>query len=124
VQDINRVLEDGAKHGINGAVLSAGMDSMSRQQPAYFRRLDEVLKTCDRLKIELIPAGFSVGYGSSALGVNRMLAEGLSVQDAPFVVHGSEARFVPDESVRLANGILRNSRRIVLPGWRCRNSQA
>jgi hypothetical protein len=104
VQDINRVLEDGAKHGINGAVLSAGMDSMSRQQPAYFRRLDEVMKTCDRLKIELIPAGFSVGYGGSALGVNRMLAEGLSVQDAPFVVHGNEARFAPDQSVRLSNG--------------------
>jgi hypothetical protein len=104
VQEISRVLDDGAKHGINGAVMSAGMDSMSRQSPGYFRRLQEVKATCERLKIELIPAGFSVGYGGSALGVNRMLAEGVSVEDAPFVVRGNEARFVPDESAKLING--------------------
>ncbi len=116
VNDINRVLEDGANHGINGAVLSAGMDSMSRQSAAYFRRLEAVKQTCERLKIELIPAGFSVGYGGSALGVNRMLAEGLGVEDAPFVVHGNEARFIPDESVRLTNGDFEKFEKNLFPG--------
>ena len=103
VEQINRVLEHGAKHGINGAVLSAGMDSMTRQNAAYFRRLDEVKKTCERLKIELIPAGFSVGYGSSALGVNKMLAEGVPVENAAFIVHGDHASLVSDET-HIANG--------------------
>jgi hypothetical protein len=101
---IEQMLEDGARHGINGAVLSSGMDSMSRQPAAYFRGLEEVQKTCDRLHIELIPAGFSIGYGSAALGVDKMLAEGLPVTDAPFVVQGNEAHLVPDEAVHIANG--------------------
>ena len=91
VIEIKQMLEDGAKHGINGAVLSSGMDSMSRQPAAFFRGLDELQKTCDQLHIELIPAGFSIGYGSAALGADKMLAEGLPVTDAPFVVHGNEA---------------------------------
>ncbi len=104
VAQINQLLENAAAHGINGAVLSAGMDSMSRQSPDYFRRLGEVNKTCERLKIELIPAVFSVGYGSPALGANRMLAEGVPVREAPFIVSGGEARLVPDQSVTIANG--------------------
>ena len=92
-----------ARHGINGAVLSAGLDALSRRSPDYFRRLGEVEKTCNRLKLELIPAIFSVGYGSPALGFNRMLAEGIPVIDAPFLVKGSQARLVPDASVKLAN---------------------
>ena len=67
------------------------------------RRLDEIKKTCDRLKFELIPAIFSVGYGSPALGVNPMLAEGIPVSDAPFLVGGPEARLIPDQSVKTAN---------------------
>ena len=101
---ITKMLEDGAKHGIDGAVLSSGMDSMSRQPAAYFRGLEEVQRTCDRLHIELIPAGFSIGYGSAALGTDKMLAEGLPVTDALFIVHGNEARLVPDESVHVNNG--------------------
>jgi len=104
VTKIDQVLETSAKHGINGAVLSAGIDSMSRQQPAYFRRLDHVIETCRRLNIELIPAGFSVGYGSAALGVNRNLAEGLPVLDAPFVVKGDAAQLLSDELTHLRNG--------------------
>jgi hypothetical protein len=104
VEAIDKVLEDGAKHGINGAVLSAGMDSMTRQPPAYFARLQAIQQTCDRLHIELIPAGFGVGYGGTALSANRMLAEGVSVENAPFLVHENVAQFIPDKSATLANG--------------------
>jgi hypothetical protein len=103
VAEINAVLESAAQHGINGAVLSAGLDSLSRRSPDYFRRLAEVQRTCDRLKLELIPAIFSVGYGRPALGANRMLAEGIPVLDAPFRVKGSEARLVPDDTVKFDN---------------------
>ena len=103
VVEINQVLESAARHGINGAVLSAGLDALSRRSPDYFRRLDEVEKTCNRLKLELIPAIFSVGYGSPALGFNRMLAEGVPVIDAPSSSKASEGRLVTDASVKMAN---------------------
>src|SRR6476469_6017844 len=86
VDQIDKMLETAAQHGINGAVLSAGLDAMSRQSPDYFRRLDHVRQTCDRLHIELIPSVFSIGYGSPAVGEDKMLAEGLPVKDAPFLV--------------------------------------
>jgi len=79
VADITRVLETAAKHGINGAVLSAGLDTFSRRTPDYFDRLEQVKKTCDSLNIELIPGVFSIGYAGSLPGVNRNPAEGLPV---------------------------------------------
>lgn len=106
VAEMVKVLEDGAAHGINGAVLSAGMDSMARRagDADYFRRLDQVVRACARLKIELVPAGFGVGYGGTALAHDPHLAEGLPVTDAPFVVAGKKAAFEPDPGVRIANG--------------------
>jgi len=104
VAEITKVLESGAAHGINGAVISCGMDSLSTATAAFSRRLDEVQRTCERLKIELIPAGFGVGYGGTALRRNKNLAEGLAVADAPFQVQGRSAQLVPDASARILNG--------------------
>ena len=101
---ITRVLENGAAHGINGAVLSCGLDELSLKKPDFFQRLDEIQKTCERLKIELIPAGFGVGYGGTALHHNKQLAEGLPVVDAPFLVQDKLARLVPDVMATIKNG--------------------
>ena len=59
VKEIEGLLETAAQHGINGAVLSAGLDSLKGQDAAYFARLQKIQATCDRLNIELIPACFS-----------------------------------------------------------------
>lgn len=104
VAEVTNLLTNAAKSGLNGAVLSAGLDSLCKQQPDFFRRLDEVKAACDRLGLELIPSVFSAGYGGGALGHDRHLAEGLPVEDAMFVVGKGEARFEPDASVRLVNG--------------------
>ena len=104
VTDIQSLLENGAKHGINGAVFSCGLDELTRQDAAYFKHLDSILKTCDRLKIELVPAAFGIGYGSPALSFDPNLAEGLSVVDATFVAGKGEARIEPDASVKVVNG--------------------
>ncbi|MBI2925708.1 MAG: hypothetical protein HYY24_08395 [Verrucomicrobia bacterium] len=104
VAEVTNLLTNAAKSGLNGAVLSAGLDSLCKQSPDYFRRLGEVKQACDRLGLELIPSVFSAGYGGGALGHDRHLAEGLPVEDAVFVVGKDEARFEPDASVRLANG--------------------
>src|SRR5512137_1103674 len=54
VAEISSLLDTAARHGINGAVLSASLDTLCKQSPAYFRRLDEVRQACDRNHIELI----------------------------------------------------------------------
>lgn len=104
VAEISRLLDTAAQHGINGAVMSLGLDTLCKKSPEFFRRLEEVQKACDRNRIELIPAVFSVGYGGGVLAHDRNLAEGVPVEDAVFVVHGREAQLVPDSSVRMANG--------------------
>ncbi|HEY5910044.1 MAG TPA: hypothetical protein VJA21_05510, partial [Verrucomicrobiae bacterium] len=72
--------------------------------PDYFRRLEQVRQVCERNKVELIPAIFSVGYGGGALSHDRNLAEGLLVRNAPFLVKGDEARFIPDRTPLFVNG--------------------
>lgn len=104
VPEITKVIETGAQHGINGAVVSFGLDTLCKHDADYFRRLDAIQQVCEKNKVELIPAVFSVGYGGGILSHDRNLAEGLLVEDAPFVVKGSEARFVAEDSVRLVNG--------------------
>ncbi len=104
VSAITPVLETAGRHGLNGAVVSFGLDSLCKKPPEFFQRLDAVKAVCDREKLELIPSIFSVGYGGGALSHNRNLAEGFPVENAVFRVSGKEARFVPDASARLANG--------------------
>lgn len=104
VTQITAVLEEAAKHGYNGAVLSANLDALCKQPPEYFRRLQQVKQTCERLKMEIIPSIFSVGYGGGTLWHDRHLAEGMPVRDALFVVQGNEARHVPDPPVSIVNG--------------------
>lgn len=118
VAEISRVLESGAQHGINGAVMSLGLDTLCKKSPDYFRRLEQVRDACQRNKLELIPAVFSVGYGGAALSHNRNLAEGLAVVDAPFVVEGGMARLEPDASVGLVNGDFENFSGNRLAGYR------
>ena len=104
VSEITNLLTTASRSGLNGAVLSASLDSLCKQTPDYFRRLGVVKQTCDQLGLELIPSVFSVGYGGGTLGHDRNLAEGLPVEDAPFIAEQNEARFVPDAWVRLRNG--------------------
>lgn len=104
VTEILPLLENAAQHGYNGAVLSANLDALCKQPPEYFRRLEQIKRACDRLKLELIPAVFSVGYGGGALWHDRHLAEGLPVRDALFEVRGNEAHHVPDPPVAIVNG--------------------
>jgi hypothetical protein len=104
VADISQVLDTAAQHGLNGAVVSFGLDTLCKQSPDYFRRLDQVKAACERNRLELIPAVFSVGYGGSALSHDRHLAEGLPVRAAPFVAKGGEARLTLEDTARLVNG--------------------
>lgn len=104
VTNITRVLDSAAQHDLNGAVVSFGLDTLCQHDAAYFRRLEAVQQACARDRLELIPSVFSIGYGGGLLAHNPNLAEGLPVTNAPFVVSGGQARFVPDPTARLVNG--------------------
>lgn len=104
VAEITKVLDTAGKAGLNGAVVSFGLDTLCKREAAYSRRLEAIQRVCESNKLELIPSVFSVGYGGGILSHNPNLAEGLPVVDAPFVVQGNEARFVADSTVRLVNG--------------------
>lgn len=104
VTEISALLDTAAQHGINGAVVSFGLDGLCRRDEGFFRRLDAIQEVCKRHRIELIPAVFSIGYGGGILSHNRNLAEGLPVREAPFVVEGDAARFVAEEAVPWLNG--------------------
>jgi hypothetical protein len=104
VKDISRVVEAASRHGINGAVVSFGLDTLTKRTADYFRRLDEIQLVCKQNHVELIPAVLSVGYGDGFLAHDPNLAEGVPVEDAPFLVKGSEARLAADNSVQLING--------------------
>lgn len=104
VAEITKVLDAAGQHGLNGAMVSFGLDTLCKHDDAYFRRLSEVQSACERNHLDLIPSVFSIGYGGGLLSHDKNLAEGLPVTDAPFLVRGNEGKFEPDPTVRLANG--------------------
>ena len=104
VAEITQVLEVAAKHDLNGAVMSLGLDTLCKKGPEYFQRLDAIHEVCQKNRLEFVPAIFSVGYGGAVLVHDRNLAEGLPVEDATFVVTPPEATFLPDSDTRLTNG--------------------
>jgi len=104
VQDIEQIVRTASAHGVNGMVLSAGLDRLDRQPPDYFERLGKIKSFCERHGVEIVPNIFSVGYGGSVLAYNRHLAAGILVREAPFVVQDGVARLEPDRTVKIANG--------------------
>jgi len=103
VAEIRAIAETAARHGLNGLVLSAGLDRLTSQGQAYRDRLRAVKQLCDELGLELVPMMFSIGYGGGAAD-RRQWAEGLPVRNAPFRVAGAEARLVPDPQIAIRNG--------------------
>jgi len=78
VAKIKSLIDTGAAHGLNGMVLSSfGLDSITRWTDRDIALLKQVQAHCDQRAIELIPTGFSVGYGGGALGHDRNFAAAL-----------------------------------------------
>lgn len=103
VEEIGRIADTAARHGLNGLVLSAGLDRLTAQGESYRRRLREVHRICQERGLDLIPMMFSIGYGGGAAD-RRQWAEGLPVRGAPFRVRGGEARLEPDPRIGIRNG--------------------
>ena len=103
IVDMKSITRTAAESGLNGMVLSAGLDRLDRQSQGYFARLEQVRSICKQNDIEIIPIIFSVGYGGSVLGHDKNLAAGMPVNDVLYIVENGTARFVPDSPAIIAN---------------------
>jgi hypothetical protein len=89
VKKIKSLIDIGAAHGLNGMVLSSfGLDSITRWKERDIALLKEVAAYCEEKQIELIPTGFSVGYGGGALGHDRNFAAALPTRISLTVKEG------------------------------------
>jgi hypothetical protein len=104
LERVQGIAETAASHGLNGMLLSSGFDQLDLKSPDFLARLTSLKKKCDSLKVEIIPLGFSVGYGSGVMAHNKNLAAGFPVHGALFVAAEHEAHFVPDSPAKLLNG--------------------
>jgi len=104
VSSVREIIKTASEHGLNGMVLSAGLDRLSRRSPENMQRLQEIKKICQEYDVEIIPIIFSAGYGGSVLGHNANLAAGLPVKEALFLVRGQKARLMADPPVEIVNG--------------------
>jgi hypothetical protein len=94
-----------AVRGLNGLVLSAGLDDLSQKTPEYFRQLARLDSVCRQQRIEIIPCIFSVGRAYSLLAHNRHLAAGLHAENAVYLARDeSTAVAAPDPGAFITNG--------------------
>jgi hypothetical protein len=101
--NIKTIVKTASEHGLNGMVLSAGLDRLDKQPRDYFERLEQIKQACNQYNIEIIPIIFSVGYGGSILAYDRNLAAGIPVKDALFIAEGDLAGFEADPDVKIVN---------------------
>ncbi len=103
--DLIALLERAARAGYNGVLLADyKFQVLYRVPDYYFRNVEKVKKAAARLKIELIPAVFSVGYSNGILAQDPNLAEGFPVADQPYVVKNRVAVLESTTLPKFANG--------------------
>jgi hypothetical protein len=105
VEALKALVDTGAAHGLNGMVLSSfSLDTVTRWKETEVALLRELAAHCEAKRVELIPCGFSVGYGGGALGHDRSFAAALPVTLA---LTARSGKLVPAPGANLlANGDL------------------
>ena len=96
LDEIREIVRIASAHGLNGLVLSGGLDRLEQQPADYLERVRQVKAIWAQFHLELIPQIFSAGYGANVLSFDINLAEGIGVTAAPYMVRNGEARIEPD----------------------------
>ena len=117
VEKIRKIAQTASQHGLNGILLSAGLDTLDLQPAGYSQRLKQVKELCASYGLEIIPSFMSVGYGGAVLAHDKNLAAGLPVKEALFVVKNGQAKLVPDPRAQLVNGGFEKSTEDRLEGF-------
>ncbi len=117
VEKVRKIAETAAQHGLNGILLSSGLDSLDLQPPEYYQNLTRVRDICRKLHLDIIPSFLSAGYGGAVLAHDKNLAAGLPVKDALYIAKGGEARLQADPAVSLVNGGFEQSGADLIQGF-------
>jgi hypothetical protein len=100
-------IERASKAGYNGVVLADyKLNVLDRVPDYYFANVARVQKAAQAAGVEIIPTVFPIGYSNGLLTHDPNLAEGLPVENAPFLVKGGEAKLVVDPAHGISNGEL------------------
>jgi hypothetical protein len=100
-------IERASKAGYNGVVLADyKLNVLDRVPDFYFPNVARVQKAAQSAGVEIIPTVFPIGYSNGLLTHDPNLAEGLPVENAPFLVKGREAKLVVDPKRGISNGDL------------------
>jgi hypothetical protein len=115
-EQIKALIDIAAAHGLNGMVLSSfGLDSVSRWSETDIALLKELVHYSAQRRIEVIPTGFSVGYGGGALGHDINFAAALPTI---LSLKAQGGKIIPDTSMNLLrNGDLEAHDNHVFAGY-------
>lgn len=108
VTAIKGLVDTAAAHGLNGMVLSGGLDALDRWKPEQLDQLKDLRDYCKVKGIEIIPCIFSVGYGGGALGFDPNLAAALPVT-MPLRIDNGRAVPVTTDADAIRNGDMESS---------------
>ena len=109
IDSLETLFRRAAKAGYTHVLLSdSKFAKLGEMDARYFRNVDRLKKLAAELKLELVPALFSVGYSNDLLWHDPNLIEALPVRDALFVVKNGAARLESVPPVTLKGGDFSN----------------
>ena len=107
--------------GYNGMVITDSkfdrLNDLGDNTERYFRNVRRVKATAARLGIGIYPQVCTLGYEGGVLQVDPNLAEGLMVENAPFVVENGAARPAMDGNPPFLNGDFEDAAGDKMNGW-------
>jgi hypothetical protein len=102
--DLIRLINIAADHGLNGLLLSTGFSEFKINDPATLAGLHRVKAVCDARNVELIPCIPGVGWGGALWKEDPQLIAGFPVTGALMAARGGTAVLMPEPPVSVANG--------------------
>ena len=103
IEELFPLVETASRAGLNGMLLSCGVENHADWSPKRKARLQALRRHCDLHGIEIIPIIWSIGYGTM-LGKNPNLCAGMPVLDVPYQVSGKEATLMAQGNPVIPNG--------------------
>lgn len=107
VGKVEKLLERGSASGYTHVLLAdsklARLGTLGDIYPRYARNTETIKAAAERLKIEIVPAVFDVGYSNAMLFNDPNLVEGQPARDVPLVVKDGIAR-IAEQTVNLPGG--------------------
>ena len=105
IEELESLFRRASKAGYTHVLITdSKFSKLGDMDDRYFRNIERVKKLAAELRLELIPALFSIGYSNDLLWHDPNLIESLPVRNALFEVQSGQARLKPDPRTVLKGG--------------------